>query len=266
MSFAFSCSDFGFAMNIARTAVLALAVLSVTAGRPASAQTFQERWSPIPRADAAEKPLRDQDQTLLGINRHERSQQQVATPPDRSHSHARMAQQQPPAPVTQQRAHPRGVMIGKASFCAYAAGTTASGTPYHRDKLTAASRILLFGTRLRVTDLKTNKSVEVKVTDREPASRRHHCWTGVLAVHSPRPVLAAESVSSPRPVLAAESVSSPRPVLAAESVSSPRLTLAAESVSSPRPVLAAESVSSPRPETVNSGVDAAAPCQYSPCE
>jgi hypothetical protein len=118
MSFAFSCSDFGFAMNIARTAVLALAVLSVTAGRPASAQTFQERWSPIPRADAAEKPLRDQDQTLLGINRHERSQQQVATPPDRSHSHARMAQQQPPAPVTQQRAHPRGVMIGKASFCA----------------------------------------------------------------------------------------------------------------------------------------------------
>jgi hypothetical protein len=269
-------------MNIARTAVLALAVLSVAAGRPASAQTFQEpqtfqeRWSPIPRADAAEKPLRDQDQTLLGINRQERSRQQVATPPDRSHSHARMAQQQPPAPVTQQRAHPRSVMIGKASFCAYAAGTTVGSTPYHRDKLTAASRILLFGTRLRVTDLKTNKSVEVKVTDREPASRRHHCWTGVLAVHSRRPVLAAESVSSPRPViaaesvsspvLAAESVSSPRPVLAAESVSSPRLILAAESVSSPRPVLAAESVSSPRPETVNSGLDATAPCQYSPCE
>jgi len=218
-------------MNIARTAVLAVAVLSVTAGRPASAQTFQERWwSPIPRADAAEKPLRDQDQKLPGINRQERSQQQVATPPDRSHSHARMAQQQPPAPVTQQRAHPRSVMIGKASFCAYAAGTTVGSTPYHRNKLTAASRILLFGTRLRVTDLKTNKSVEVKVTDREPASRRHHCWTGVLAVHSSRPVLAAESVSSPRPVLAAESVSSPRP------------------------------------ETVNSGVDAAAPCQYSPCE
>src|SRR6516165_4382023 len=88
-------------MSIARTAVLALAVLSVTAGRPASAQTFQERWSPIPRADAAEKPLLDQDQTLLG-----RSQQQT-TPPDRSHSHSRMAQQQPPAPVTQQRAHRR---------------------------------------------------------------------------------------------------------------------------------------------------------------
>src|SRR5215470_2570500 len=129
-----------------------------------------------------------------------------------------MAQQQPPAPVTQQRAHRRGVMVGKASFCAYAVGATASGTPYHRDKLTAASRVLPFGTRLRVTDLNTNKSVEVTVTDRGPASRRHHCWTGVVAVHSRRPVLAAESVSSPGP------------------------------------------------ESVNSGVDAGAPCQYSPCE
>src|SRR5215472_16311990 len=104
-------------MSIARTAVLALAVLSVTAGRPASAQTFQERWSPIPRADAAEKPLLDQDQTLLG-----RSQQQVRIPPDRSHSHSRMAQQQPPAPVTQQRAHPRAVraitfLLGAAGLC-----------------------------------------------------------------------------------------------------------------------------------------------------
>ena len=184
MSFAFSAVIFGFAMNIARTAVLALAVLSVTAGRPASAQTFQERWSPTPGADAAEKPLLDQDQTLLG-----RSQQQVTTPPDRSHSHSRMAQQQPPAPVTQQRAHPRGVMVGKASFCAYAVGTTASDTPYHRDKLTAASRILPFGTRLRVTDLKTNKSADVTITDRGPVSRRHHCWTfRVVAVHSRRPV------------------------------------------------------------------------------
>jgi rare lipoprotein A len=160
-------------MNIARTAVLALAVLSVIAARPASAQTFQERWwSPIPRADAAEKPLVDQDKTLPGINRQEPSQQQVATPPDRSYSSARAPQQQPPAAVAQQRAHPRGVMVGKASFYAYAAGTTASGKLYHRGELTAASRTLPFGTRLRVTDLKTNKSVEVTVTDRGPASRR----------------------------------------------------------------------------------------------
>src|SRR5205823_13776750 len=157
----------------ARTAVLALAVLSVTAVRPASAQTFQERWwSPIPKADAAEKPLRDQDTTLPGINRQERSQQQVATPPDRSRSHARVPQRHPSAPVTQQRVHPRGVMVRKASFYAYTVGTTARGTPYHRNELTAASRTLPFGTRLRVTDLKTKKSVEVTVTDRGPASNR----------------------------------------------------------------------------------------------
>jgi hypothetical protein len=163
--------------------------------------------------------------------------------------------------AVQQRADPRSMTIGKASFCAYGVSTIASGTPYHRDKLTAANRILLLATRLRITDLKTNQSVEVKVTDREPASRRRHCWTGVLAVHSRRPVLAAESVFPPT-ALAAESVSSTRPVFAAESLSSPRL-LAAESVSS---ILAAESVSSPGFETANSGLDAGAPCQYSPCE
>src|SRR5438045_9163370 len=105
-------------MKVARTAVLALAVLSATAVRPASAQTFQERWwSPIPKADAAEKPLPDQDKTSPGMNRQERSQQ---TSPERSHSHARPAQQQPTAPITQQSAHPRGRMAGNASFYAYA--------------------------------------------------------------------------------------------------------------------------------------------------
>jgi rare lipoprotein A len=159
--------------NTARTVVLAVALFSVTAASRASAQTFQERWwSPIPQADAAEKPLRDQDQTVPNINRQERSQQQVATPPHRSHSLARVRQQQPPAPITQQRPHPRGVMVGKASFYAYPAGKTASGKPYHRRELTAASRTLPFGTRLRVTDLKTNKSVDVTVTDRGPASSR----------------------------------------------------------------------------------------------
>jgi len=69
----------------------------------------------------------------------------------------------------------------------------------------------------------------------------NHCWTfGVAPVHSRRPVLAAETVPSPRPEPAAEPVPSPRP--------------------------AAEPVPSPRPEIVNSGVDAGAQCQYSPCE
>jgi rare lipoprotein A len=156
--------------NLGRTAVLALALLSVTAAWPATAQTFQERWSPIPKANAAEQPLRDQDETLQG-NRQGRSQQQVATPPERSYRQARVLPRQRPAPVTQQTVHPRGVIVGKASFYAYAGGKTASGRLFHRAELTAASRTLPFGTRLRVTDLQTKKSVEVTVTDRGPASR-----------------------------------------------------------------------------------------------
>jgi peptidoglycan lytic transglycosylase len=155
--------------NVAHTAVLALALLSVT--WPASSQTFQDRWwSPIPSADAAEKPLTEQNKPLPGINRQEHSRQNATTQSHRLSGHARAPEQQRPVPVAQQKVHPRGVMIGKASFYAYPSGKTASGAPYHRTELTAASRTLPFGTRLRVTDLKTNKSVQVTITDRGPAS------------------------------------------------------------------------------------------------
>jgi rare lipoprotein A len=152
--------------NITATAVLVAAALSVTATTPASAQTFQDRWSPIPKANAAEQPIRDQDETLRG-NRQDRPQQQIAAQPERSYRHAHVQ-----APVSQHTVHPRGVIVGKASFYAYAGGKTASGRLFHRAELTAASRTLPFGTRLRVTDLKTKKSVEVTVTDRGPASRQ----------------------------------------------------------------------------------------------
>jgi rare lipoprotein A len=123
-------------------------------------------------ADAAEQPVREQGKTSQNIDRQDRSQQQVSTPSGRSPRHARILQQPKPARVTQQRAHTRGVLVGKASFYAYPSGKTASGAPYHRDELTAASRTLPFGTQLRVTDVKTNRSVMVTVTDRGPASGR----------------------------------------------------------------------------------------------
>ena len=104
--------------NFAHTAVLALAVLGVTAATPASAQTFQERWSPIPKANAAEQP-REQDQTSPSINHQGRSQQQIATPPERSYRQAHVLQQQRSAPVPQHTIHSRGVIVGKASFYAY---------------------------------------------------------------------------------------------------------------------------------------------------
>lgn len=48
------------------------------------------------------------------------------------------------------------------------AGRTAGGEQYDGTKFTAAHRTLPFGTRLRVTDRKTRRSVTVIVNDRGP--------------------------------------------------------------------------------------------------
>jgi rare lipoprotein A len=51
----------------------------------------------------------------------------------------------------------------------YSSGKTASGESFDRDQLTAAHRTLPFGTRVRVTELRTGRSVIVRITDRGPA-------------------------------------------------------------------------------------------------
>lgn len=43
---------------------------------------------------------------------------------------------------------------------------TANGDIFHKDSLTAAHKTLPFGTKVRVTNLKNNKSVVVKINDR----------------------------------------------------------------------------------------------------
>ncbi len=56
---------------------------------------------------------------------------------------------------------------GVASF--YTEGTeTASGEKYDKNELTAAHPTLPFGTRLRVTNVSTGRSVTVRVNDRGP--------------------------------------------------------------------------------------------------
>lgn len=59
--------------------------------------------------------------------------------------------------------------IGIASFYGYESGPiTASGERFNPRKLTAAHRTLAFGTKLKVKNLKNNKSVVVTVNDRGP--------------------------------------------------------------------------------------------------
>jgi rare lipoprotein A len=48
---------------------------------------------------------------------------------------------------------------------------TASGEIYNRNGLTAAHRTLPFGTKVKVTYLKTGKSVEVVINDRGPHAK-----------------------------------------------------------------------------------------------
>jgi rare lipoprotein A (peptidoglycan hydrolase) len=117
----------------------------------AAAQSFDERWSIIPRAKAEPAPQPDQQV---------RPDAQAESPIE--------AQPTPERPVARPS---KGGFSGKASFYAYRTGKTASGSSFNRNSLTAAHRNLPFGTRVRVTDLATSKSVMVVITDRGPRLR-----------------------------------------------------------------------------------------------
>ncbi len=81
-----------------------------------------------------------------------------------------------PAPAPVQPAPPREapavpIEIGRVSLygVGFAGKTTASGERFDPAALTMAHRTLPFGTRVRVTNLKNHRSVEVRVNDRGPA-------------------------------------------------------------------------------------------------
>jgi len=65
------------------------------------------------------------------------------------------------------------VLEGDASYYAdsLSGNKTASGEIYDKDALTAAHRTLAFGTKIKVTYLKTGKSVDVIINDRGPHTK-----------------------------------------------------------------------------------------------
>jgi rare lipoprotein A len=135
------------------------AMFSCIAGyaKPAAAQTFQERWSIIPKAHADPAPQ----------------------PPDRPNETNGDAQAQAPSAPnspggnsSQEHSGPaKHTFSGRASFYSYRRAKTATGSSFDRDRLTAAHRSLPFGTKVRVTDVATNRSVIVQITDRGPFIR-----------------------------------------------------------------------------------------------
>lgn len=59
---------------------------------------------------------------------------------------------------------------GKASYYSrkFQGHKMANGKPYRRGKLTAAHKTLPLGTKVKVTNLQTSRTVKVKITDRGP--------------------------------------------------------------------------------------------------
>jgi rare lipoprotein A len=120
----------------------------------AAAQSFDERWSIIPKAHAEPAPMAPGQTEQVP-----QTQPPIVGEPTRG-SKDRSAT----------RSFKR-VFSGKASYYSYRTGKTASGSLFDRNLLTAAHRSLPFGTRVRVTDLATSKSVVVRITDRGPMVR-----------------------------------------------------------------------------------------------
>lgn len=88
-------------------------------------------------------------------------------------SHGQRAEPTPEPPPTAPRSQPGPGEVGLASFYGHRfhGRVTASGARYDMHAMTCAHRTAPFGTRLRVTDLETGRSVVVTVTDRGPFRR-----------------------------------------------------------------------------------------------
>ena len=147
-------------MRVPSSVAIAIAAWIGVHVDPAAAQSFNDRWSIIPKANAAEpnaeiKPVPQTRPSMRG---------EAASPPASSTDSAR----------AEDRSGARSLkrsFTGKASYYSYSSGKTASGSSFNRNLLTAAHRSLAFGTRVRVTDVATRKSVTVTITDRGPRAR-----------------------------------------------------------------------------------------------
>ena len=128
---------------------------------PAAAQTFDERWSIIPNAHAEPAPETPHAEPTPATPEEKKPDLQARPPIGGESAHG---SEDRSAPQTR-------VFSGKASYYSYQIGKTASGSSFNRNLPTAAHRSLPFGTRVRVTDLATNRSVVVVITDRGPRVR-----------------------------------------------------------------------------------------------
>jgi rare lipoprotein A len=129
-------------------AIAAIPVSLTLSADAAVAQDFSDRWSIIPKAHAEPAPEPPA--------RNSPAPPAVVTPPTQ------------PSETPAMRQSFNRVFSGKASFYSYSKGKTASGAKFDRDAMTAAHRSLPFGTKVRVTDIASSRSVIVRISDRGP--------------------------------------------------------------------------------------------------
>ena len=130
---------------------IAIALVSAWIGMHVNPAGAEPLWSIIPKAHAEPAPEVPAGQTKQRHMQRARGGESTRGSEHRS------------APRSFKRS-----FTGKASYYSYRKGKTASGSLFNRNLLTAAHRSLPFGTRVRVTDLATRKSVIVTITDRGP--------------------------------------------------------------------------------------------------
>jgi len=132
---------------------IAIALVSAWIGMHVNPAGAEPLWSIIPKAHAEPAPEVPAGQT----------KQRHTQPPRGGESTRGSAPRSFKRSFTAKRS-----FTGKASYYSYRKGKTASGSWFNRNLLTAAHRSLPFGTKVRVTDLATRKSVIVTITDRGP--------------------------------------------------------------------------------------------------
>lgn len=160
---------------LSRIAIAMVTAWTVTQASPAGAQNFDDRFSIIPKANAAE-PSGENNQVPqtepADVPQTQPAQSQPrgegrSTSGSEDRSTTRASKRNFTASKRSFAASKRS-FTGRASYYSYRTGRTASGSLFNRDLPTAAHRTLPFGTRVRVTDLATSKSVVVTITDRGP--------------------------------------------------------------------------------------------------
>jgi rare lipoprotein A len=131
---------------------------------PGAAQTFDERWSIVPKAHAESAPPAPHAEPAPATPEEKGPDPQAQQPPIGGESVHGSEGRSDTRSLT-------GFSLERPHIIRIEPGKTASGVTFDRNLPTAAHRSLPFGTKVRVTDLATNKSVVVVVTDRGPKVR-----------------------------------------------------------------------------------------------